>query len=85
MDRRELLEMQIGDLGEQPRHGGLAGAGRSPEHDRGEPSGLDHAAEDALLAKEMILADHLIERRRPEPIGERPRRRLGEPGSLEQS
>jgi hypothetical protein len=31
----------------------------------------------------MILADHLVERGRPQPIGKRPRRALGESGSFE--
>ena len=34
--RRELLEMQFGRLGQQPRHGGLAGARRPPEDHRAE-------------------------------------------------
>ena len=31
-------------LGEQTRHGGLAGAWRSPEDHRAEPASIDHAA-----------------------------------------
>ena len=50
MNGRELLEMKIGEIGEQPRHGGLARARRSPEDHRGEPAGLDHARQHALLA-----------------------------------
>ncbi len=34
MDGRELLEMEIGDFGQQSRHGGLTGARRSPEDHR---------------------------------------------------
>ena len=64
LDRRELLEMKIGLLGKEPRHRGLAGARRPPEDYRAEPASLDHAAQHALLAQEMILADHLAERRR---------------------
>ena len=35
-DRRDLLEMQIGLVGQQPRDRGLAGAGRAPEDQRAE-------------------------------------------------
>ena len=65
MNGRELLEMEVGDLGEEARHGGLAGARRAPEDHRGEPPGFDHARQHALLAEEMILADHLGERAGP--------------------
>ena len=84
LDRRELLEMEIGLLGEEPRHRGLAGARRAPEDHRAEPAGLDHAAQHALLAEEMVLADDLGQRRRAQAIGERPRRAVGKPGSFEQ-
>jgi hypothetical protein len=80
----ELLEMMVGDLGEEPRHGGLAGPGRSPEDHRAEPPGLDHAAQHALLAEEVILPHDLVERRRAQPIGKRPRRALGKASRLEQ-
>ena len=84
MDRRELLELEVGHLGEKPRDRCLAGPRGSPKHHRGEPTGVDHAAENALLAEKVVLADHLIERGGPETVGERPRRAVREPGSLEQ-
>jgi hypothetical protein len=36
-----------------------------------------------MLAEQVILADHLAERGRPQAIGERPRRALAESGSFE--
>ena len=35
-DRRDLLEMELGLVREEPRDGGLAGAGRAPEDERAE-------------------------------------------------
>jgi len=40
-NRRDLLEVQVGGLRQKPRHGGLAGAGRSPEHQRAERAGIE--------------------------------------------
>ena len=84
LDGGELLEMKVGKFGKEPRHRGLAGAGRSPEDHRAEPAGLDHAGEDAVLAEKVVLADHLLERRRAQAIGKRARRLLCKPRRLEQ-
>ena len=73
-DRRNLLEVQVGRLRQEPRHRGLAGAGRPPEHQRAERAGLEHARERAVGTEQMILADDLAERRRPQLVGERARR-----------
>ena len=54
--RRQLLEMQIESAGEQPRDGGLAGAGRSPQDDGGRAAIGHHAAQRAFRAQQMILA-----------------------------
>ena len=85
MDRRELLEVEIGHLGEKPRDRRLARPRRPPKHHRGEPTGVDHAAENAVLAEEVVLADHLVERGGAQTVGERSRRALREACSLEQS
>src|SRR6516225_615760 len=74
--RRKLLEMQIGRVGQKPRHGGLAGARRAPEDQRAERAGLQHARKRAVSSQDVILTDDLGERARTQPIGKRPRRVL---------
>ena len=49
--RRQLLEMQLEGGGQQPRDGGLAGAGRSPQDDRMRPARRHHAARWDLRAR----------------------------------
>ena len=71
-DRRDLLEGVIHLMGEQPRHGGLAGARRAPEDHRTEARRLEHARQDPALARQMFLADDLAELARPQPVGQRP-------------
>ena len=83
-DRGNLLEMQLGGVGEQPRDRGLAGAGRPPEDQRAERAGVEHARERAVGAEQMVLPDHLRERRRPQPVGQRPRRIALKAGGREQ-
>ena len=73
-DRRNLLEMQIGFLRKKPRHGGLAGAGRSPEHQRAERAGRQHAGQHAVGTEQMVLAYDLGELLRPQLVGKRARR-----------
>ena len=84
-DRRDLLEMQIGFLRQQPRHRGLAGAGRAPEHQRAERARRQHARERAVGAEQMILPHHLVELLRPQLVGERTRRILVEARGREQT
>ena len=55
--RGDLLEMQLGRIGEQPRHRGLAGAGRPPEDQRAERARLQHAGERAVGPEQVILPD----------------------------
>ena len=63
--------MQFGLVGQQPRKAGLAGAWRSPENDRGQSSGGNHAANRAIAADEMILADDLGELARTQAVRQR--------------
>ena len=77
--------MQLGRVRQQPRHRGLAGAGRPPEDQRAERARLQHAGERAIRAEQMILADHFGEFCRTQPVGERTRRILIEPGGFEQA
>ena len=71
-------------LGQQPRHRGLAGAGRPPEDQRAERARLQHARQDAVGTEQMILPDHVGERIRPQLVGERPRRVVLEAGGGEE-
>jgi len=57
--RRDLFEMQLGGVGEQPRHRGLAGARRSPEHQRPQRARLQHARQRAVGPEDVILADDI--------------------------
>ncbi len=78
-DRRDRHEPQPDGVGEQPRDAGLARARRPPQDHRGETTRRDHPADRALGAGQMLLADDLVERPRPEAVGERRigRRRFG--------
>src|SRR5262249_34638935 len=73
-NRRDLLEMQIGRLRQQPRNRGLAGAGRAPKDQRAQGSRLEQARKRAIRPEPMILAHHVTELRRPQFIGEWTRR-----------
>jgi hypothetical protein len=70
-DGRDRLEAHSHRGGEQAGDGGLAGARRPPEDDRGKPSCRDHSPDRAFGAGEMLLPDDFIETLGPEPIGER--------------
>ena len=60
-DRRYLLEIKLGRVGQKPRHGRLAGPGRPPENQRAERSRLQHAGERAVGAEKMVLPDDVGE------------------------
>ena len=65
-DRRQRLERLAGRAGDEAGDGGLAGAGRSPEDHRREPVGLDEDAQRPAGPEQLLLADHLVERARPQ-------------------
>src|SRR5258708_4209961 len=77
--RRNLLEMQFGRVRQQPRHRSLAGAGRSPEHQRAQRAGLQHARQRAVGTEDVILAGDVGQRLRAQPVGQRTRRVLLHP------
>jgi hypothetical protein len=58
-------------VGQEPGDAGLAGARRAPQDHRGELAGRDHPADRAIGPGEVLLADHLAQRLRPQPVGER--------------
>jgi hypothetical protein len=75
---RQRLEDQVGRLGEESGDGGLPAAGRSPQ-DRGDQSlAPDHAPERRVRREQVVLADHLAECARAQPVGQRPGRLLPE-------
>jgi hypothetical protein len=57
--RRELFEMQLGGIGQEPRNRGLAGARRSPEDQRTQRARRKHARQRAIGPQDMILADDI--------------------------
>ncbi len=71
---RELDELRVGAPGDEPRQRRLAGAGRSPEDQGVQLPGLDGAAQRLARTEHVLLADDFLQRSRPHPIGERPRR-----------
>ena len=64
------------DAADQPRDRRLAAARRPPEDHRAERRRREQARQRAVRAGQMLLARHLGERHRPQPLGERRRRRL---------
>ncbi len=71
----KLDEMQPRAVGEQARDGGLAHPRRPPEDQRGKAAALQHPRDRALRPEQMVLAHHVLERRRAQPVGERRGRR----------
>ena len=70
-DRRQRLERLGGVAGDHPGEGGLAGAGRPPEDHRRQPVGLDQHPQRLAGADQVVLADDVVERAGPEPVGQR--------------
>ena len=69
------------DARDQARQRRLAGAGRAPEDDRAQPVMVDGLAQRPAGSRERFLADELVQRARPHPLGER-RRPIGLVGLL---
>jgi hypothetical protein len=78
-DRRDGDEAHAHGVGEQPGDGGLAGAGRPPQDHRGELARRHLSGDRAVGPGQLLLADHLVELLRAQPVGERRivARRLG--------
>jgi len=62
--------MQFGLISQQPGKAGLARTRRSPEDDRGQASGGDHAADRAFGADQMILAHDVGQLPGAQPVGQ---------------
>ena len=69
--RAERLERLRADARDEAGDGGLAGAGRTPEHDRRQPVGLDEDPQRLARPEQVLLADDLVERPGPQPRRER--------------
>ena len=77
--RRERLEARAAGVRDEARQGGLAGARRPPEDHRVRCAGLEQAAQGTAGAKQVRLADDLVEAGRPHAVGQGPPR-LGRSG-----
>src|SRR3984885_9694823 len=76
--------MQLGRVRQQPRHGGLAGAGRPPEDQRTQGARRQHPCQRAVGSQDVILTDDIRQRARTQPVGERMRRIVLQSGGGEQ-
>ena len=76
MDRRDLHECVAARRADEPRDRRLAAARRPPEDHRAERRRREQARQRAVRPGQMLLARDLGERHRPQPLGERRRRRL---------
>ena len=82
--RGNLLEHQPAHIGQQAGDGGLAGARRAPEHQRGQLAGRHHAAERAVRTQQVVLAHHVGQPFGSQPVGQRPGRVVVQTRRLEQ-
>ncbi len=70
--RREGDELRVGALGDEPRQGRLARAGRPPEDERVRASRFERLAQRLAGGEQVSLPDHLTERAGAHAVGERP-------------
>ena len=66
----ELVEGAVGLLGNDIGDGGLSRAAGAVEHHVGDVPGIDQAAQHRALAQNMLLTVDLVQRLRPQKIGE---------------
>src|SRR5690606_19802338 len=69
--RRYRPKLGVGVLRQQQRERGFAATRRPPQNHRMRLAGLHGAAQCRLGCQQPALADHLVERRRPHPFGQR--------------
>ena len=81
---RELVEVQMKGVRKQPRGGGLAGAGRSPQDDGGRPAIDHHAAQGTFRPKQVVLAHHFSQGLGAQAVGKRTRGVAGQAAGFEQ-
>ena len=85
MDRRYLLEFEVGLLGKKPGDRRLPRPRRPPEDERAERTRGEHPGQRAVRPDQGVLSDDLGKRLRPEAIGKRARAIAVETRRLEQA
>ena len=78
----KAMNSACGEIGNQARERGLAGAGRAPEDDRLQQVALDGFAQRPARADQLLLALDLVERARAHALGERHRARIWRVGGF---
>ena len=76
--RRHGDELGVEGVGHQARQRRLADARRPPQDHRVQPPGFERDAQRLAGAEQVALADDLVERLRPQPLGERRGGSVGE-------
>ena len=71
LDGADRLEMQVRLLGQEARDGGLAGAGRTPQHHGGQRPRRDHAAQRGVGGEQVILPNDIGHGLGPQPVRQR--------------
>jgi hypothetical protein len=72
----ERHEARLRELGDHPGQRGLAGARRPPEDDRLQHVALDGETQGRAGREDVLLADDVVERAGPHPLGQRRATRL---------
>jgi len=75
-NRRHLFKGKPGFARQQPCNRRLARARRPPQDYRGNAPRSQHAAENAVFPRQVLLPHHISQLLRPQPVGERPWRLL---------
>ena len=68
---RYRLEGHACLIGQQPCNGCLAGAGRSPEDDRGKLALIQHAPQPPVRPDQLVLANNICKLLRAQQLGKR--------------
>ena len=69
--RRQRLERLGRGRGDDAGQSGLTGARRAPQDHRRQPVGLDESPQRRARRQQVVLADDVVEPRRPQPVGQR--------------
>ena len=64
----EMIQLAVGLLCDDGRDRGLAHAGRAVKNQVRDIAALDHAAQQAVFAQQVLLADHIVERFRADLV-----------------
>ncbi|CAI8223521.1 MAG: Uncharacterised protein [SAR116 cluster bacterium] len=69
-DGRDRFKNHTRRISQQTRNGGLAGTGRPPEYDRRQFTRIQHPAQAAIRADQLVLANHILQPLRAQKLGE---------------